>query len=213
MAARWNSAVQHYMKEHLPLYMFVSILFVIGVIFGALMVNALSLGQKEELSRFLGSFFQTIDQSAAFDAKQSFFEAFSTQFKWIALVWVLGLSVIGLPLVLLLDFLKGVLVGFSVGFLTGQLSWNGLLFALVSIMPQNLILIPSLLICSVTAVAFSVYVIRNRLIQRKGSISRAFLSYSLTALMVVIAILAAALFEAFVTPALMQWVTPTLLRK
>nr|WP_313784761.1 hypothetical protein [Paenibacillus larvae] len=49
-----------YLKENLTLYVFVSVLFVVGVIFGAVMVNALSLEQKQDMSRHLGSFFNPL---------------------------------------------------------------------------------------------------------------------------------------------------------
>jgi stage II sporulation protein M len=207
----FNSSLRVYMKEHLPLYIFVSVLFVMGVIFGALLVNALTLEQKQEITSYLGSFFHTIDQGAGTDGKQSFSQAFSIHLKWILIIWVLGLSVIGLPLILILDFLKGVLVGFTVGYLVGQLSWKGMLFALVSVAPQNLIIIPTLIICSVAAISFSLYLIKNRFLQRKGTISQPFMSYTFLTLTFVAVLSGVSLFEAFVSPVLMKWVTPILL--
>ena len=48
-----------------------------------------------------------------------------------AALWVLGLTVVGLPFVLALDFLKGVLVGFAIGMLVREFAWKGLLFSLL----------------------------------------------------------------------------------
>ncbi|AQT86187.1 stage II sporulation protein M [Paenibacillus larvae subsp. larvae] len=199
-----------YLKENLTLYVFVSVLFVVGVIFGAVMVNALSLEQKQDMSRHLGSFFQSVNDGSSLDGKDSFFQTFGMHIRWVLLIWVLGLSIIGLPLILILDFLKGVLVGFTVGYLVGQLSWKGILFSLVSVAPQNLIIIPALLICSVSAISFSLYIIKFRLLQRKGSIHEPFMRHSGITLTAAAVLLAVALFEGFISPHMMRWVTPIL---
>jgi stage II sporulation protein M len=208
----WNMNLRAYMQEHLSLYIFVSILFVMGVVFGALMVNALSLEQRQDMTHYLGSFFHMIDQGNEMQGKSFFQQAFGMHLKWLLLIWVLGLSVIGLPLILILDFLKGVLIGFTVGYFVGQLSWKGMLFAMVSVAPQNLIIVPVIIICSVTGISFSIYLIKNRFLQRNGKpLSQHFMSYTIMTLSLVFILFGVSLFEAFVTPLLMKWVTPMLL--
>lgn len=208
---KWKQNSMHsYMKEHLTLYVFVSVLFAVGVVFGALMVNALSLEQKQEITRYLGSFFQTMNQNSELDGRQAFFQVFSMHMKWIALIWVMGLSVIGLPLVLVLDFLKGVLIGFTVGYIVGQLSWKGMLFALVSVAPQNLIIIPVLIICSVTALSFSIYMIKNRFIGRGGTMFQPLIRYTAGTCSLAIVLCIISVYEAYLSPILMKWVTPML---
>jgi stage II sporulation protein M len=189
--------MKQFMKENVSLYVFVSVLFVIGVVFGAVMVNALSLEQKQEMSRHLGSFFQEVNGGMEIDKGLSFQQSFGMHMKWILLIWLFGLSIIGLPLILILDFLKGVLIGFTVGYLIGQLSWKGMLFAFVSVAPQNLIIIPALLICSVSAIAFSIYMIKNRFIQRKGGIYQPFMRYTSITLLMGVLLLGAAVWEGY----------------
>ncbi|MDF2961809.1 MAG: stage sporulation protein [Paenibacillus sp.] len=205
-----NRSLQLYMKEHLSLYIFVGVIFITGVVFGTVMVNALSLEQKQEIMRYLGNFFSSVEQGAFSDVKASFQQSFALHIKWILIIWVLGMSVIGLPLILILDFLKGVLIGFSVGYLVGQLSWKGLLFALVSVVPQNLIVIPALLVCSVTAMAFSIHLIKHRFMTRKGAFYEPFMRYSGTILLSGALLAGVALFEAYLSPVMMKWVTPML---
>ena len=43
-------------KDQTMLYVFVGVLFLVGVLFGALMVNALSLEQQQEIARYLNHF-------------------------------------------------------------------------------------------------------------------------------------------------------------
>lgn len=201
--------IRHTLKDQTPLYVFVSVLFLMGVVFGALMVNALTLEQQQDISRYLGDFFLSINEGGAEFQPQTFWDVAALHLKWLGLIWLLGLSVIGLPGILILDFLKGVLIGFTVGCLVGQYTWKGLLFALVSVAPHNLIVIPALLIASVAAVGFSLNIIRSRvLMSRTGHATRPFLSYTGLTLVMAAVLLAVSSFETWVTPVLMSWVTP-----
>lgn len=200
------------MKEQTPLYIFVGVLFLVGVVFGALIVSALTMDQQQELGDYLGNFFVTIDQEGLPVASDSYWSIAALNLKWIGLIWILGLSVIGLPGILILDFLKGVLIGFTVGCLVSQYSWHGMLFALVSVAPHNLVLIPVLLVSSAAAIAFSLQMIRSRVLgQRRTPITRPFAMYTLLSFGMALLVLSISCFQTWVTPTMMRWVTPMIL--
>lgn len=60
------------MKEQTPLYIFVGVLFLVGVVFGALIVSALTMDQQQELGDYLGNFFVTVDQQGLPAAPDSY---------------------------------------------------------------------------------------------------------------------------------------------
>ena len=206
------SSIRLYSKENMHLYIFVSILFVMGVVFGALMVNALTLEQKQDLSRYLGSFFQTVSLGGETASIPTLMQSFGLHFKWILLIWILGVSVVGLPLVLVLDFLKGMLIGFTVGILISQYSWKGMMFIIVSVVPQNMIIVPVIIVSSVAAVSFSTYLVKHRFLQKtNGSATPTFLSYTSVILSLIAIMFLVSLFEVYVSPKLISWVAPSLL--
>jgi len=206
-----SSTLQPMIKDKLILYVFVSVLFAVGLVFGALLVNALTLDQQQDLAGDVQQFAQRIQSGMLPDAAQSFWDRALFNAKWIFLIWVLGLTVVGMPLVLALDFLKGVLVGFAVGTLVSQHEWKGLLFSLVSVAPANLIIVPALLIASVSAVSFSIYVVKNRLLGRYGSMSQSFISHTSTGVFMILIAVGAALVDSFLTPVLLKWAAPLIL--
>jgi stage II sporulation protein M len=199
------------MKEHFPFFLFIFVLFATGIVFGAVLVGALTLEQREEMARHLAAFAATVDQGGGFDSAASFQQSVMLHLKWLGLIWVLGLSVIGLPLVFALDFLKGVLVGFTVGYMVSVYSWDGLLFAFVSVLPQNLVIIPAFIIVSVAATLFAIHLVKARVVEREGSLAGAFWRYTATALLMVLVLAAAALYEGYLSPELMRQVAPRLL--
>lgn len=204
MRSRIGQTVDGYVKEHFSLYLFTTILFMMGVVFGAVVVNSLGLSQKKDLFQYLSEFFRVIGQGEALDSQVAFRESFAHYLKSLGLIWMLGLSIIGLPLILIVIFLKGLVIGFTVGFLVHQLQWEGLSFAFVSVVPQNLLVVPALIIAGVAGISFSLKLIRSRFFQRGRSLWTHFFSYTMLVFAMVFVLAAASLLEAFVSPVLMQ---------
>jgi stage II sporulation protein M len=118
---------------------------------------------------------------------------------------VLGLSVIGLPLIFLLIFVKGMFLGFTVGFLVSQMGTKGLMAVLVSIFPQNLLSIPNYLFLTVLSVAFSLKMIRQLLMKtRKQPMLPQFISYGIVLASATLIAAAASGYEAYISPALIR---------
>lgn len=201
----WNLSA----RDNLNLYVFVGVLVIVGAIFGAMLVNALTLEQQQELADNLGVYLASVDHPQQLSASTTFWDSFWFYGKWLLLIWFLGLSVIGLPLVLVLDFLKGVLIGFAVALLAQQLAWKGVLFFLVATAPQNAIIVPALMIASISASRFAFFIVRERLFRRKGQLMPPFLAHTAVTVLMLLMLIVASLYEAFVSPRILERVAPT----
>ncbi|SFJ29057.1 stage II sporulation protein M [Thermoflavimicrobium dichotomicum] len=206
--ARWSQTIHQHMRNQKSLYIFVAVLFMMGVVFGTVIVNMLDPNQKSGLLNYLGYFFRQLHEDQIAEPFVAFQHATGDHLKTIGLLWILGLSVIGIPIILILIFIKGLVIGFTVGFLVNQLSWDGLWFACVSIVPQNLFVVPTFIIVAVTGISFSLLLIRNRLIHHRGAIYPSFVSFSLLAMGMGILLIVAGGFEAYISPWLMKKVLP-----
>ncbi|GED24065.1 stage II sporulation protein M [Brevibacillus agri] len=206
MRSRVGQTIQSYMREHQSLYWFTIVLFTMGIIFGAVLVNSLPLSQKQELYGFLQYFFNSLSTSGIPETSAHFQQSFGHYAKTVAIMWVLGLSIIGLPMILLMLFLKGVVVGFTVGFLVSQLQWKGVTFAMLGVLPQNLLVVPALFIIGVSGISFSLRLIQTRLLSKRDVIAPHFMGYTVLVISMLGVLTLAALFETFVSPRLMQLV-------
>jgi stage II sporulation protein M len=206
----WSQAIQVHMRNQKSLYIFVTVLFLMGVIFGAVIVNTLDLQQQEGLLTYLSHFFEGLHQDGIADPEVAFQHSLGDHLKTLGLLWILGLSVIGIPILLIFIFLKGLVVGFTVGFLVSQLSWKGLWFAFVSVVPQNLLVIPVFIIVAVSGMNFSLLLVKNRLIHHRGTIYPQFVSFSILVTCMGGMMLLSSLFEAYLSPYLMKGAIPLL---
>lgn len=160
--------VMNHIKEHATIYIFMIILFLTGIIFGAIIVNSMSFVQKQDLFFYLERFFgQVVDEQQP-GSTELLKDSFFYHAKYLLLLFVLGLSVIGLPIVWILLFIKGLVVGFSVGFIVNQLGAKGLLLASLSIAPQNILIIPVYIIAGSLSMIFSLTLL-NKLFTRRIS--------------------------------------------
>ncbi|CEG27727.1 stage II sporulation protein M [Bacillus sp. B-jedd] len=206
MKKRLNQSVAAaYFGEHSSIFLFVSILFMMGVIFGAVIVNSMSFTQREDLFYYLSQFFGQIANGKTEASRDIFFQSLLHNSKFIILMWVLGISIIGLPVILVLLFIKGMVVGFTVGFLVSQMGWNGFIFAFVSIFPQNVFIIPVFIMMSAVSVVFSLKMIRRQFFKKYGQpILPLFGRYFLFLAAAILLLSAASAVEAFLSPGFMK---------
>ncbi|MEH7381810.1 stage II sporulation protein M [Bacillus sp. JJ1533] len=201
----YKTIIVNHFREHSSIYIFISVLFLMGVIFGAIVVNSLNPSQKDDLFFYLSRFFGEVAEGTYANSTDMFKQSILHNLKYVGLMWILGISIIGLPIILILLFLKGVVVGFTVGFLVNQMGWSGFLLSFVSVLPQNLLIIPTFIIVGTVAVAFSLKMIRQQFMKRMNEpILQLLTRYSLLMVAVSFVILMASAIEAFASPVLMK---------
>ncbi|MGD6815670.1 stage II sporulation protein M [Metabacillus sp. 113a] len=197
----------NHIKNHSSIYLFVCVLFMMGVIFGAIIVNSMTFSQKEDLFFYLSRFFGQVTDGKVADAGEMFQQSFMHNIKYLGLIWILGISIIGLPIILIMLFLKGMVVGFTVGFLVNQMGWNGFVLSFVSILPQNVLIIPCFIVLSAASISFSlklaVYLL-NKKRSMQDSPLQSFSKYALIFAGIFVLIAGASILEAFASPELMK---------
>ncbi|GAE30966.1 stage II sporulation protein M [Halalkalibacter hemicellulosilyticus] len=197
--------ISMHLEENRTMYVFTTVLFLMGIVFGAIIVNSLSLTQKHDLYMYVNQFFGHVTEGELAQSSTIFSQSYAHYAKYFGLMWILGLSIIGLPVILVLLFLKGVVVGFTVGFLVNQMGMTGFLISFVSIMPQNFILVPAFIIVGTASISFCLKMIRQQFMKRTNlPIFPQFMKYTLLILCVGAMLSFASAFEAYVSPVLMR---------
>ncbi|NLB73684.1 MAG: stage II sporulation protein M [Firmicutes bacterium] len=209
MLARTRSAqvFSDYIRKHMLTYSIVIVMLLMGVAFGALAARILPESQKSALAQDLTVFFRGFGDTMQVSAVSASRQGFYGNLKAIFIGWLLGLSVIGAPGIGILMFLRGFIIGFTVGFLVLQMAVRGVLLAFVSVLPQNLFIIPALIVSFESSLAFAKTVIEDRLRSSRVPLYPQFL-LSCIALMGALALLGiASVVEGFVTPVFIELVS------
>ena len=198
--------MKQYILQNDSTYIFISILFLMGVIFGAIFVNSLSITQKEDLFYYLNQFFHQITNENMMNKTEVFKISFWQNVQLLGLIWILGISIIGFPIVFILLFLKGIVIGFTVGFLVSEMGLSGVGLVFGSIFPQNILFIPIYIFIAAASVGFSMKLIRKIFIRQSlvPKFAPILSQYMMFYLVAVVIILIAACIESYVSTYFMR---------
>lgn len=197
--------ISQHMKAYAIIYLFMIILFLTGIIFGAVIVNSMNPIQKQDLFFYLERFFNHTVNDQGINRFTVFQESLFYHLKYLSVTFILGLSVIGLPVVWVLLFIKGLVIGFSVGFIVNQLGSQGLLFATLSIAPHNLLVIPIYIIAGSLAMIFALVLMKKLFSRRSAeSLFIPFVNYIAVFSVLLILSIGAALLESYVSSGAME---------
>ena len=99
--------------------------------------------------------------------------------RQIAILWVLGVTIIGIPFIYILIGVRGFITGFTSGFIIEYLGLKGVLFSAMTILPKELIIIPCLIALGVNGINFSMGIIKNKSNkdENKNSLKMNFFAY------------------------------------
>ncbi|BAE84112.1 hypothetical protein DSY2323 [Desulfitobacterium hafniense Y51] len=168
-----------HIRQYWVIYLALVSVYLAGVIFGAVGVGALNTGETQELSGFLDKLLAgqptTLDTNFLIQLARE-------QFIIMAGIWLLGLTVIGTPLIFLIVFTRGFVFGFTLSFIIGMKGLWGLGLVLISILIPALAGIPFLLLGAGLATIFSMMLLKGK--QVGESLRREFMYYSVATVLV-----------------------------
>jgi stage II sporulation protein M len=199
--------IKNDIQSHTNIFVFIFVLFIMGMVFGAVIVNSMNFVQKQDLFFYLKQFFmQNIDMDGT-PRTILWKDSMLYHVKYLLLLFLLGISIIGMPIITVLLFIKGLVIGFSVGFLVNQMGWYGLLISSVSIAPQNLIIIPAYLIAGSLALIFSLTLCKQLFIRRVHQpLLKAFTRYSAWFGVLLIILMFSSIIEVFFSNTILEYV-------
>ena len=180
------------------IYILVLAVFSCGLLLGSVSSNNLDKTKYLELNQYINDFLVRANDISFEPAKMARNAAINNMIT-VAAIYFLGLTVIGLPIVLGVLFVRGFVIGFAVCFLTRDMPVSGLLFTLAAIFPHNLIYIPAICVGSASSIMFTV-LLWKRNFNSGITIWPRLIKYTGIMAAVFVVALGAGLVEGYITP-------------
>lgn len=190
----------------IPLVMIV-VMFVMGIVFGSVGAQTLDPTQKGELVDYLGRFSKSLADSVQ-GTRVSPQDAILTNLQKLAIVWLLAVTVIGAPAILVVVFLQGFASGFTVAILIEEWSVKGLLLASASVVPHNAFLVSGLVLAGTAGLLHAWTSVRGALGKDAISLGQRIVALSGICAGCSVLLIIAGVVEAYVSPYLVQKVAP-----
>lgn len=202
-----NESIRRHLADNIWIYLIVIIVFILGIGLGALAVNNIDEVSKADARIYIEGFLDLASNNelqSAYILKQSI--KFNLYFTLI--LFFSGLVYPGVILIPILIAFRGFCIGFSIAFLTGNIGNNGFLLSLSSVLPQNLIYVPVIIIMGVIGVNYSLWTLKNKYFKKFGAINNIFATYAFSTLILFILLVAGCIMEAYITSMIVKAITP-----
>ncbi|CAM3011808.1 stage II sporulation protein M [Hathewaya histolytica] len=195
------TGILNHISENIWLYLLCLIFLCTGVVLGFYNVKYMPSTDKSSIVNWIESSLNIIKQENV--SKTSILMgSISNYIPVVIALWFLGMTIIGIPIVLVLDLLKGYALGFSFSFIINNFGVKGIWVGIGTVLLQNLIFVPCVIILSVYAMEFSINILKNKL--HNGVLS-SILGYSLRFIIIFLVMFIGFLIEAYISPNVLNY--------
>ena len=205
MEHTWLRDMIGYIRHHFAVCFFIVLIFGTGIVSGAFAVRVLPDAQLLELADYLDGYLGALREQAGMISSNEALEiAMFHHMKGIFLIWLLGFTMIGIPCIFFLVFTQGFILGFTVGFFIHEYILQGALFAVMGVLPQQLLFVPSMLFTALCAVSLSILLIRRCMSRTTVQLRRYVVRYLAILPLMLLITFVGILVEVYVSPVLLK---------
>ena len=172
-------------------YFIVFVIFIIGLFLGVMFIN--QTGDKSEIENYINTY---IDETKSIQNGNYFLELQKDVKKNIILVillWFAGTTIIGLPIVLGIILFRGFCLGYTIAscvYVLGKI--KALIFIVITLVLQNIIFIPAIMILGVSSIKLYKSIIKDR---RKENIKISIIKHTMISSVILFALIISAVIK------------------
>ena len=183
---------------------FLNVIAIVGIIAGSIFMIVLSKNDKETVLNSIKDFFDKLINNK-FNFVGTLKNTLISNFLFSFIIWVIGISVVGLLIVIFIIFYKSFTLGFTISSIIYTYSIKGSLLALIYVFPHMVMNLLIILYLSSYSIKLSIILIKS--ILKKDNLNfKAFINnYSKVFLISIIFLIVTSLYESFIAPIILRY--------
>ena len=181
------------------LLIFLITLIIVGVILGSLFTIILSKSDKSLITDYLNTYVSNINNHKL-DYISALKQGLTSNILFVLIIWLLGISVIGLPIIIFMFFSKYFIMGFTISSIITNFKIKGCLLSFIYIFPHYIINILAFLLLMVYSISLSLKIIKSLLKKKTIDFKVIMNKYYVVLIINLIVILLTTLYEVFIVP-------------
>ncbi len=186
------------------LYLILGVVILIGIGTGLFYQFFIGKNLKAEILGQMNDFFTSI-KNGSLDFQGTLGNSLSSNGISLLIIWILGISIIGIPFILIHLFFKAFVLSFSFISIIANYHFKGLFLALTYIFPHQVLNLVIWLLLSFYAVGFSIKLIRVLFFKKNISLKEHFKKYTKILFICSIALILTSLLETYLCPWLLKF--------
>jgi len=193
--------IRNIIKEHIinnsKEYVIALLIFIIGIFIGVLFVNNMQESQKTESTTYLNNFINKLKDTEKLDNIELLKTSISQNILLTLVIWFFGTTVIGIPIVFGIVLYRGFCLGYTISVCISIMGLSkGLIFVLISLLIQNIIVIPVVLALAVSGFKLYKSIMKDK---RKENIKLEIVRHTIFSITMMIFLIVASLIEIFIS--------------
>ena len=148
--------VKGHFKREVKFYKKILLLVCILMLFGVLFYFLISDNDRVVAINSIKNFFSEVKRNDNLDYTSSLINSLGTNIAYILIIWLLGISIVGIPIIVLLVGYKCFIIGFSVSSIISVYGVNGILGSLAYIAPHSILFLGLLVLLGIYSINFSI---------------------------------------------------------
>lgn len=181
------------------LYRIIITLMIFGIISGILFIFFISKESKTKALVSIKNFFDLMNTSTGVNYGKSLLNTLVNNIGYVLLIWLLGISIIGLPITIILAFMKSFIVGFSISSIISCYKAKGILGAFLYVFPHQIIILFIYLLLSFYSISFSIKLFKSLFLKQTINFRVVMQKYIKILLISLIGIIIVSLYEVFIS--------------
>ena len=178
-------------------YIIISLVFIAGIFLGVFFINNINESQSNEITQYFLTSIDKLKQTQNINFMQMLKSNIMSSMSLAIILWFLGTTIIGIPIVLGLIAYRGFCLGYTISSSILALgSTKGTIFVLCALLLHNIIFIPAIIAIGVSGFKLYKSIMKDK---RREDIKIEILRHTIFSLIMSILIAIASVIETFMT--------------
>ena len=188
-------------KEHVinnkKEYVIIFLIFVIGIFSGVFFINHLQETPKTEITNYLNQFIEKFKGLESINNIELLKNSIMQNIGLAIVIWFFGTTVIGIPIVFAIILYRGFCLGYTISLcITIMGLGKGISFVLVTLLLQNILLIPAILALAVSGIKLYKSIMKDK---TKENVKIEILRHTVFSTIMLIILVIASVIEIFIS--------------
>ena len=195
-------------KEHVinnkKEYVIIFLIFVIGIFSGVFFINHLQETPKTEITNYLNQFIVKFKGLESINNIELLKNSIMQNIGLAIVIWFFGTTVIGIPIVFAIILYRGFCLGYTISLcITIMGLGKGISFVLVTLLLQNILLIPAILALAVSGIKLYKSIVKDK---TKENVKIEILRHTVFSIIMLIILAIASVIEIFMSTNILKMV-------
>ena len=194
---RISNVILEFIQTNSKTCLILLIIFFIGVLLGVIFVNNCKETQENQIKSYIQNFVDGIRENYKISSTKLLWNAIMKNFITALVLWFLGLTLIGVPLMYLFIGYKGYCIGFTAASIIATLGGaKGTLFIASTMLLQNIIYIPIIIALETSSVKLYKKIMEDR---RRENIKTQILKHTIFSVFMLVILILNSFIEAYIS--------------